>query len=98
MEGLSTLIIFALFIGVMYLLLIRPQQRRQREHRNLLQSLNRGDDVITIGGLHGRVHALGDDYVDLEVTDDTVLRFQRQAIARKVTDEQQDAAREKSGT
>ena len=50
----------------------------------MLSQLSRGDDVVTIGGLHGRVHALTDEYVDLEVTDDIVLRFQRQAIARAV--------------
>lgn len=85
MESAGSLIIFALFIGVMYLLLIRPQQKRQKEHRELLASLHKGDDVITIGGMHGRIHAISDDYLDLEVTDDVVLRFQRQSIARKVT-------------
>jgi preprotein translocase subunit YajC len=81
----SSLIIFALFIGVMYFLLIRPQQKRQKEHRQLIESLAKGDDVITIGGLHGRVLTVADDFIDLEVTDDTVLRFQRQAIAKKVS-------------
>ncbi len=85
MEGAGSLIVFALFIGIMYVMLIRPQQKRQKEHRELLASLQRGDDVITIGGMHGRIHRISDDYLDLEVTDDVVLRFQRQAIARKVT-------------
>lgn len=80
----SGLIIFALFIALMYFMLIRPQQKRQKETRQMLASLTRGDDVITIGGLHGRVHALADEYVDLEVTDDLILRFQRSAIARRV--------------
>ncbi|MDQ4130917.1 MAG: preprotein translocase subunit YajC [Actinomycetota bacterium] len=80
----SGLVIFALFIALMYFMLIRPQQKRQKEVRQMLASLTRGDDVITIGGLHGRVHALADEYVDLEVTDDLVLRFQRSAIAKRV--------------
>ncbi len=80
----SGLVIFALFIALMYFMLIRPQQKRQKETREMLASLTRGDDVITIGGLHGRVHALADEYVDLEVTDDLILRFQRSAIARRV--------------
>lgn len=80
----ASLLIFALFIGVMYFLLIRPQQKRQKEHKEMLGQLSRGDDVVTIGGMHGRVHALTDEYVDLEVTDDIILRFQRQAIARTV--------------
>jgi preprotein translocase subunit YajC len=82
---MELLVIFAVFIAIMWFLMIRPQQKRQREHQQLVDSLTRGDDVVTIGGLHGRVDAVAEDYVDLEVTDDLVLRFQKQAIARKVT-------------
>lgn len=86
---METLIIFALFIGVMWLLLIAPQRRRQKQHQQMLEQLQRGDDVITIGGVHGRVEALTESYVDLEVTDDgIVLRFQRSSIAKRVTEEQ----------
>lgn len=87
---METLIIFALFIGVMWLLLIAPQRRKQKQHAQMLEALQRGDDVITIGGIHGRVRALTDSYVDLEVTDDDdiVLRFQRSSIAKRVTEDQ----------
>lgn len=81
----GSLIIFVLFIGVMYFLLIRPQQKRQKQHKAMLQELTRGDDVVTIGGMHGRVAAITDEFVDLDVFDEVTLRFQRQAIARKVT-------------
>lgn len=81
----GSIAVFAVFIGLMYFLLIRPQRKRQKEQEELLESLSRGDDVVTIGGMHGRIHALTEDAVDLEVTDDIVLRFQRQAVARKVT-------------
>lgn len=96
MEQLSGLLLPVLFLAVLYFLMIRPQQKRQREHRELLASLRRGDDVITIGGLHGRVHAVADEFVDLEVTDDLVLRFQRQAVVRKV--QHGEGAKQKSGT
>jgi len=78
-----------LFLVVLYLLLIRPQQKRQKEHRNLVSNLSVGDDVITIGGVHGRVIDLDDDTMDLQVTgdDDVVVRFQRSALARVVRDE-----------
>lgn len=81
---METLIIFALFIGVMWLLLIRPQRKKQKEHTEMLENLSRGDDVITIGGMHGRVDAITEKFIDLEVTDDLILRFQRQAISQKV--------------
>lgn len=75
------------FIAVLYLVLIRPQQKRQKEHQRMVSDLSVGDDVVTIGGMHGHVIALTDDTMDLEVTDDVVLRFQRSSLARVVRDE-----------
>lgn len=94
----SFLILLA-FFGVMYLLLIRPQQKRQREHRELISSVTVGSDVITIGGLHGTVDAVDDDTVDLTVSaDGTVLRFQRSAIAKVVThDDEGDTGEDWTG-
>jgi len=86
-EGLAGLALPVLFIGVLYLLLIRPQQKRAKEHRQLVSNLDVGSDIVTIGGLHGRVVDLTDDTMDLEVTDDIVLRFQRSSLARVVQDE-----------
>lgn len=91
---METLIIFALFIGVMWLLLIRPQQKRQKQHREMIDSLSVGDDVVTVGGMHGRIDAVAEGHVDLEVTDEIVLRFQKQSIARNLsTGQEGDAGR-----
>lgn len=79
-----SLVILVGFLAAMYFLLIRPQRQRQQQHQRMIEALRLGDDVITIGGLHGRVVALNEDSVDLEVTDDIVLRFQKEAIARAV--------------
>ena len=81
---LGYLPIVLLFV-VAYFAFIRPQRRRTQEAAEMLRSLDVGDDVVTIGGLHGRIHKLYDDAVDLEVTDDMVLRFDRQAIAKRVS-------------
>jgi preprotein translocase subunit YajC len=86
-EGLAGLALPVLFIAVLYMLLIRPQQKRAKEHRQLVSNLNVGSDVVTIGGLHGRVVDLTDETMDLEVTDDIVLRFQRSSLARVVADD-----------
>jgi preprotein translocase subunit YajC len=86
-EGIGGLIIPLLFLVVLWFLLIRPQQKRQKEHQQLVRSLQVGDAVVTISGLHGEVIALTDDTVDLEVTDDVVLRFQRGSIGQVVRDE-----------
>ena len=77
-----------LLIGVVfYFLLIRPQQRRARSQRELTQSVEEGDEVVTIGGIFGIVRELEDDSVLLEVAPGTELRFLRSAIARRLTPE-----------
>lgn len=92
MEGL---VLPILFIAVLYLLLIRPQRKRAKEHRDLVSNLSVGDDVVTVSGLHGRVVDLTDETMDLIVAavenddgqdDEIVLRFQRSSIARVVND------------
>lgn len=88
-EDAGSLLIMVLFIGVLYMLLIRPQQKRKKEQQQLVSSLEIGDDIITIGGLHGRVVALTDTAMDIEVTADSdiVLRYERSALGRVVRDE-----------
>jgi preprotein translocase subunit YajC len=77
-----------LLLVVFWVLLIRPQQKRRKDQQAMVSSVEVGDDVITIGGLHGRVVAVGDAYMDLEVTadSDVVLRYERQALQRIVRD------------
>jgi preprotein translocase subunit YajC len=86
-EGIGGLLLPVAFIAVLYLVLIRPQQKRQKKHAQAVRELTVGDDVITIGGLHGRIVALDEESMDLEVTDEVVMRFQRSSLARVVADE-----------
>ena len=87
MEGLGNLVFLALLIGVFYFLLIRPQKRRVEQHRSLIDSIQVGDEIITIGGLYGTVRTIGDDQIDIEVSPGTTLKFTKAAIARRVNDE-----------
>lgn len=87
-----TFLILLAFFGVMYLLMIRPQQKRQKQHAQMVQSLQVGTDIVTIGGLHGRVTGVDDDTIDIAVDDTgTVLRFQRSAVAKVVPPTADDA-------
>lgn len=89
--GLSQLAVFAVFGLALWFLLIRPQQKRQKEQQELLSKLSPGQDVVTVGGLHGTIDAVGDDWVDLQVDQDgTVLRYTRQAIASITTPVEDD--------
>ncbi|WP_019533518.1 preprotein translocase subunit YajC [Paenibacillus ginsengihumi] len=69
-----------LMFVVLYFLLIRPQQKRQKERNQMLNALQKGDKVVTIGGLHGTIVELTDDTVVLRVNDVTKLTFERSAI------------------
>jgi preprotein translocase subunit YajC len=72
-----------LMVAIFYFLLIRPQQRRARQQRELVQSLDVGDEVVTIGGLYGVIAEQDDETVTLDVGGGTRLRFVKQAVARK---------------
>lgn len=73
-----TIIIFLLLIfGVFYLLIIRPQRRRQKEHQTLMQELQKGDEVITSGGIYGKVESLDEESVVLKIESGATIRIAR---------------------
>ncbi len=76
-----------LMFAIFYFLLIRPQQKRQRERNEMLNNLQRGDKIITIGGLHGTIVDLTDDKVTLKVADNVRLTFERQAVNAVIKDD-----------
>lgn len=88
--GLLTFLPLLLIGAFVYFAMIRPQRKRQQAVKSMQQDLSVGDDIITIGGLHGRVDAIGETTVDIEVTDDVILRFKRSAIAEILRDESID--------
>jgi preprotein translocase subunit YajC len=75
---------FALIGGMfvlMYFIMIRPQMKRQKEHRDLLGKLAKGDEVLTTGGIAGRVDDIGDNFVSVEIADGVRVKLQKVAIA-----------------
>jgi preprotein translocase subunit YajC len=68
-------------IAVMYFLMIRPQMKRAKEHRSMLEKLARGDEVLTSGGVAGVVADIGENFVTVEVAEGVKLRIQKAAIA-----------------
>jgi preprotein translocase subunit YajC len=70
-----------LIVGVMYLLVLRPQMRKQKEVQKMLSELQKGDDVVTSGGIVGRISGIKDDEVTLQVQEGVRLRVLRSAIA-----------------
>ena len=80
MEGLAGLLPFVAMFAVMWFLLIRPAQKRQKATKQMQSDLKRGDKVITIGGIHGTIDAVDDSSVFLKVSEGTTLQFDRQAV------------------
>jgi len=73
-------IFLGILLVVFYFFLIRPQQKRNREQKNMLSNLSAGDEVATMGGMFGKVKKVGDDSIDLELSKGVVVTFQKQAI------------------
>lgn len=85
LAGLSPILIM---VVVFYFFLIRPQQKRQKQVSQMQQNLAKGDQVITIGGLHGTVDAIDEDVVVIKVNENNRLRFDRSAIRSVIQQEQ----------
>jgi preprotein translocase subunit YajC len=93
-SGFAVLLPLLLMGVIFYFLLIRPQRRQRQAHQQLVESVDVGDEVVTIGGVYGTVRAVDDESLTLEVAPNVEVRFARGAIARKLVydDEYEDAA------
>jgi preprotein translocase subunit YajC len=78
--GLLGLLPFVLIIVVFYFLLIRPQQKRQKQHREMVSNIKKGDEVVTNGGTLGRVSDVGENFVTLEISNGVEIKVQSQSI------------------
>jgi preprotein translocase subunit YajC len=78
------LIWMIVMLGAFYALLVRPQRRNMAAHQALMADLHEGDEVMTMGGIFGRIRRLDGDIIDLEVSPGTSVRVARSAISRKV--------------
>jgi preprotein translocase subunit YajC len=80
----STLIMFVVIIGIFYFLIIRPQQKRAKERQKLLDSVQKGDKVITVGGVHGVVEGVEDKTLLVKIADNVKVKYERSAISTVV--------------
>ena len=84
---LPNIIMIGTFIAIFYFLLIRPQRKMQQQHRELISSLKKGDDVMTEGGILGQVVHLAEDRVTIKTAESTRIVVARPKIARVITPE-----------
>jgi len=79
--GFSQILILLAFVVIFYLLLWRPQAKRAKEHRQLMANLGIGDEVSTTGGIVGKVTALRDDFVTVQIAENVKIKMQKAAVA-----------------
>jgi preprotein translocase subunit YajC len=79
-PDIGTTFIFVVMFIMLYFLMVRPQQKRAKQHRAMLDGLQKGDEVITAGGVLGKVSKLTDGYVTLEIANNTEINVQKIAI------------------
>ena len=85
-SNYTFLLMMVAIFAVMYFLMIRPQQKKQKELVNFRNNLNKGDKVMTVGGIYGVIVEVKEQYVLVEVDNNVKIRFDKSAIAKDVTD------------
>ena len=83
---LTSLLPLVVLFAIFYFLVIRPQQKQQREHKNMLANLQKGDKIITNGGLVCEVIKPDDDFIKVKLNDDVIVRLDRAFVAKKYED------------
>jgi len=79
-AGMINILFLVGFIAIFYFLLIRPQNKRRKEHQTLISALNKGDEIVTAGGIVGKINKVEDDFVILQVSADVEMRIQKSAV------------------
>jgi preprotein translocase subunit YajC len=78
--GIESFLLIGLMFVVLYFLMIRPQMKRAKEHKTMIDALQKGDEVVTSGGVLGRVSRLNENYVTLEIAERVEIQVQRPAV------------------
>lgn len=81
-SSLMGMLPLVLMFVVLYFIMIRPQMRKQKEHRNMIAALAKGDEIVTSGGMMGRVTAINENRLSLQVADNVEIQVQRSAVAQ----------------
>ena len=81
-STLMSMLPLLLMFAVLYFVMIRPQMKKQKEHRAMIDALAKGDEVVTAGGLLGKVSKIGDAYIGVELASGVEVQMQRQAVVQ----------------
>jgi len=79
--GSSFLIMMVIFFVIFYFMLMRPQMKQAKEHRKLIENLGKGDEVVTGGGVLGKITDVGDNFIELEIAPETRIKLQKNSVS-----------------
>ena len=83
-DGTSFIIMMVLMFAAFYFLLIRPQQKKQKQHQALVSNLQVGDEVLTAGGILGKITGVSEHYAVISISDNTEIKIQKQSVSAVV--------------
>ncbi|MBE0576084.1 MAG: preprotein translocase subunit YajC [Desulfuromonadales bacterium] len=86
-SGMEGIVMLVIMFAIFYLLLIRPQQKRAKQHKALIENLKAGDQVVTAGGIHGKVVAVQDTLVTMEIASNVRIKINRSAVVGTKTEQ-----------
>lgn len=87
MEIISQLLPFVFLIAIMYFVIIRPQQKEEKNRRAMIEALKKGDKVITAGGLIVTVYKVEEQYLSVKINEDVTVKITKDSVIRKYEDE-----------
>ncbi len=80
--GYEMFVMIGIFFAIMYFMIIRPQQKRAKEHQSLIGSLSKGDEIETTGGMLGKIVNVGDNSLQIEISEGVVIKLQKNSISK----------------
>lgn len=81
-DSLMSMLPLVLMFVVLYFVMIRPQMKKQKEHRTMIDAVTKGDEVVTAGGVLGKISKVGDSFLGLEVANGVEIQIQRSAVVQ----------------
>lgn len=81
---INSLLPFVMLFGIFYFLIIRPQQKQQKAHAQMIASLKKGDKIVTTGGLHAEVVKSEEDFIKIKLNDETIVKLDRAFVSKKL--------------
>jgi preprotein translocase subunit YajC len=83
-QSAQPMLLLIIMFGIFYFLIIRPQQKQQKEHQAMLDALKKGDKILTVGGLYAEIVKVEEDFIKIKLNDTTIVKLDRAFVSKKI--------------